>query len=123
MVLVDPDPRDRSDGTLWDGLHTALRGRGKVEPINHQQVNHQPINHPAAVVPVVPVKGGNGGHGSAKPDLTTRRFAPVQPHLMKNGNGHGDKAAEPGLHDLPTKRFAPVRTDEPDELVQRGNQG
>ncbi len=27
VVLVHPDPRDRSDGTLWDGLHTALRGR------------------------------------------------------------------------------------------------
>ncbi len=27
VVLVAPDPRDRSDGTLWDGLHTVLRGR------------------------------------------------------------------------------------------------
>ncbi|MQA59941.1 MAG: polysaccharide biosynthesis protein [Actinophytocola sp.] len=27
IVLVHPDPRDRTDGTLWDGLHTALRGR------------------------------------------------------------------------------------------------
>ncbi|GEL20050.1 Wzz/FepE/Etk N-terminal domain-containing protein [Pseudonocardia asaccharolytica] len=27
VVLVHPDPRDRSDGTLWDGLHLALRGR------------------------------------------------------------------------------------------------
>jgi hypothetical protein len=27
VVLVHPDPRDRSDGTLWDGLHSALRGR------------------------------------------------------------------------------------------------
>ncbi|GAA0598296.1 Wzz/FepE/Etk N-terminal domain-containing protein [Streptomyces crystallinus] len=26
VVLVDPDPRDRTDGTLWDGMHTALRG-------------------------------------------------------------------------------------------------
>ncbi|MFI5806117.1 Wzz/FepE/Etk N-terminal domain-containing protein [Streptomyces sp. NPDC051561] len=29
VVLVDPDPRDRTDGTLWDGLHTALRGRSE----------------------------------------------------------------------------------------------
>lgn len=29
VVLVHPDPRDRSDGTLWDGLHTALRGRAR----------------------------------------------------------------------------------------------
>ncbi|MET8096403.1 Wzz/FepE/Etk N-terminal domain-containing protein [Streptomyces sp. NPDC005236] len=27
VVLIDPDPRDRSDGTLWDGLNTALRGQ------------------------------------------------------------------------------------------------
>lgn len=27
VVLVHPDPRDRTDGTLWDGLHRALRGR------------------------------------------------------------------------------------------------
>ncbi|MGS2590930.1 Wzz/FepE/Etk N-terminal domain-containing protein [Streptomyces hebeiensis] len=26
VVLIDPDPWDRTDGTLWDGLHTALRG-------------------------------------------------------------------------------------------------
>ncbi|WBO61622.1 Wzz/FepE/Etk N-terminal domain-containing protein [Streptomyces camelliae] len=29
VVLIDPDPRDRTDGTLWDGLHTALRGRAE----------------------------------------------------------------------------------------------
>ncbi|MER7689774.1 Wzz/FepE/Etk N-terminal domain-containing protein [Streptomyces sp. NPDC097610] len=29
VVLIDPDPRDRTDGTLWDGLQTALRGRGE----------------------------------------------------------------------------------------------
>jgi Mrp family chromosome partitioning ATPase len=27
VVLIDPDPRDRTDGTLWDGLNTALRGQ------------------------------------------------------------------------------------------------
>ncbi|MPY82677.1 MAG: polysaccharide biosynthesis protein [Actinophytocola sp.] len=27
VVLVEPYPRDRTDGTLWDGVHTALRGR------------------------------------------------------------------------------------------------
>ncbi|MFG3009612.1 Wzz/FepE/Etk N-terminal domain-containing protein [Streptomyces cinerochromogenes] len=29
VVLIDPDPRDRTDGTLWDGLHVALRGHGE----------------------------------------------------------------------------------------------
>ena len=32
IVLVNPDPRDRSDGTLWDGLHFALRGRATQGP-------------------------------------------------------------------------------------------
>lgn len=29
VVLIDPDPGDRTDGTLWDGLDTALRGRSE----------------------------------------------------------------------------------------------
>nr|WP_206314152.1 Wzz/FepE/Etk N-terminal domain-containing protein [Streptomyces coryli] len=29
VVLIDPDPRDRTDGTLWDGQHTALRGHAE----------------------------------------------------------------------------------------------
>ncbi|MGP4046014.1 Wzz/FepE/Etk N-terminal domain-containing protein [Streptomyces sp. 2A115] len=29
VVLIDPDPRDRTDGTLWDGQHTALRGQNE----------------------------------------------------------------------------------------------
>ncbi|MCX5268740.1 Wzz/FepE/Etk N-terminal domain-containing protein [Streptomyces sp. NBC_00199] len=29
VVLVDPDPRDRTDGTLWDGLRTAPRERSE----------------------------------------------------------------------------------------------
>ncbi|MEV5807538.1 Wzz/FepE/Etk N-terminal domain-containing protein [Streptomyces parvulus] len=29
VVLIDPDPRDRTDGTLWDGPDHALRGRGE----------------------------------------------------------------------------------------------
>lgn len=54
VVIADPDRRDMSDGTLWDGLHTALRGRAK--------------------------------------------------HTKTNGTTN--------VHDLPTKRFAPVRSGE-----------
>jgi hypothetical protein len=54
VVLADPDSRDKSDGTLWDGLQTALRGRAK------QKVN------------------GANGH-----DLPTKRFAPVRPAEQK----------------------------------------
>lgn len=45
VVLVDPDPRDRTDGTLWDGLHTALRGRGRAAP--PPQVNGTNGSRPA----------------------------------------------------------------------------
>ncbi|MEV6905606.1 Wzz/FepE/Etk N-terminal domain-containing protein [Amycolatopsis sp. NPDC051071] len=38
VVLVDPDPRDHTDGTLWDGLHTALRGRGVDVEAQERQV-------------------------------------------------------------------------------------
>ncbi|EGX57795.1 polysaccharide biosynthesis protein [Streptomyces zinciresistens K42] len=37
VVLFDPDPHDRTDGTLWDGLHTALRGRSE-RPARRQDV-------------------------------------------------------------------------------------
>lgn len=30
VVVIDPDPRDRTDGTLWDGAHTALRGHNEA---------------------------------------------------------------------------------------------
>lgn len=53
VVLANPDPRDKSDGTLWDGLHTALRGRAKH---NSNTVN-----------------------GTTMHDLPTKRFAPVRP--------------------------------------------
>lgn len=74
IVLVDPDPRDRSDGTLWDGLHTALRGRRRL--------------------PVAPTRRINGRRDE-RTDIEgpTKRFE---------------------HHDLPTKRFAPVRPSDGD---------
>ncbi len=35
VVVVHPDPRDRSDGTLWDPLHTAVRGRVAARTDGH----------------------------------------------------------------------------------------
>lgn len=47
VVLIDPDPRDRTDGTLWDGLHTALRGRAerpaRPNGTNQPRTERQPI--------------------------------------------------------------------------------
>ncbi|WP_208297766.1 Wzz/FepE/Etk N-terminal domain-containing protein [Actinophytocola oryzae] len=61
VVLADPDRRDKSDGTLWDGLHTALRGRQK-----HKSANN-----------------GHTTNGTNVHDLPTKRFAPVRPAEKK----------------------------------------
>ncbi|MBD0422645.1 polysaccharide biosynthesis protein [Streptomyces sp. TRM S81-3] len=53
VVLIDPDPRDRTDGTLWDGLHTALRGR-MDRPARHNGTDRRRTERlplPAARVP------------------------------------------------------------------------
>jgi tetrahydromethanopterin S-methyltransferase subunit B len=54
-VLVAPDPKDRSDGTLWDGLHAVLQGRYATagdSPMNGQRPasssNGQPVLEPSA---------------------------------------------------------------------------
>lgn len=59
VVLADPDRRDKSDGTLWDGLHTALRGRAKHKT-NNTNANGRNVH-----------------------DLPTKRFAPVRPAEKK----------------------------------------
>jgi hypothetical protein len=55
VVLVAPDPKDRSDGTLWDGLHAVLRGRSAPagnSPMNDRRPapssNGQPVLEPSA---------------------------------------------------------------------------
>lgn len=70
FVVVDPDPRDQTDGTLWDGLHTALRGR--VERAVRSSDETRKLE------PVEPPKK-NGTGSVANGELPTRRFAPVGP--------------------------------------------
>lgn len=47
VVLIDPDPRDRTDGTLWDGLHIALRGHSerlaRQNGMGQQRTERQPM--------------------------------------------------------------------------------
>ncbi|MEV7148006.1 Wzz/FepE/Etk N-terminal domain-containing protein [Streptomyces sp. NPDC093084] len=47
VVLIDPDPRDRTDGTLWDGVQTALRGRsepsGRPPGTARRRTERQPV--------------------------------------------------------------------------------
>ncbi|PRX45638.1 subunit length determinant protein [Prauserella shujinwangii] len=71
VVLVEADPKDSSDGTLWDGLHTALRGRagGDGQP-------RPPATDDTPTTQLAPVPNGNGKQSSGA-DLPTKRFAPI----------------------------------------------
>ena len=100
VVLIDPDPRDGSDGTLWDGLHTALRGRGRQVPSAPAAVEQRRdrVDEPA--------------RRPAIDDQPTRMFAPVRPVAQPNPLVRM-KTPEPGQvsvpgDESPTKRFAPV---------------
>lgn len=66
VVLVDPDPRDRTDGTLWDGMHTAMRGRAQRLPLGPALDPGWPRGN-GAMSPAVPPVG----------DRPTRRYAPA----------------------------------------------
>ncbi|WP_290051274.1 Wzz/FepE/Etk N-terminal domain-containing protein [Amycolatopsis solani] len=110
VVLVDPDPRDKSDGTLWDGLHTALRGRAGQAPATPHVVAEQEdrLDELAARI----------AERVAKAEPTTRRFVPVRPVLPPALATPKPPAAPlpapgsvsvPDHLDAPTKKFAPVK--------------
>ncbi|TNC28620.1 Wzz/FepE/Etk N-terminal domain-containing protein [Amycolatopsis alkalitolerans] len=68
IVLVDPDPKDRTDGTLWDALHTALRGRAL--PAQRSDATRR-------LAPVARNGSGAGGDPDSSSGLPTRQFVPV----------------------------------------------
>ncbi|WP_410668426.1 Wzz/FepE/Etk N-terminal domain-containing protein [Amycolatopsis sp. cmx-4-68] len=108
VVLVDPDPRDKSDGTLWDGLHTALRGRAKAAPVVQQVAVVEHIDELAARI----------AERVAVAEPPTRRFTPVRPMVPPALATPRPPAAPlpppgtvsvPDHLDAPTKKFAPVK--------------
>ncbi|HEY3465542.1 MAG TPA: Wzz/FepE/Etk N-terminal domain-containing protein [Amycolatopsis sp.] len=105
VVLVDPDPRDKSDGTLWDGLHTALRGRAKLTPAVHRV----PVEHEDRIDELVARVAERVGAA----EHVTRRFTPVRPvvppALAKPKPPEPGTVSIPGHLDAPTKKFAPVK--------------
>ncbi|MDQ7810426.1 Wzz/FepE/Etk N-terminal domain-containing protein [Amycolatopsis sp. A133] len=104
IVLVDPDPRDKSDGTLWDGLHTALRGRGSAAPAEREDRLDELVARVAERV--------------AKTEPPTRRFIPVRPVLppaLATPRPPASPLPPPGGVSVPdhlnapTKKFAPIK--------------
>ncbi len=109
VVLIDPDPRDKSDGTLWDALHTALRGRSSApaaKPAPPKQEDR--LDELAARV----------AERIATAEPPTRRFSPVRPVLppaLATPRPPASPLPPPGGVSVPdhlnapTKKFAPVK--------------
>jgi hypothetical protein len=92
VVLVHPDPRDRSDGTLWSGLHMALRGR-QPEPV-------APVARVASAAPLASVVSAVASAAPATP------VAPVAPSTP---------APPPAPVDVPAQIKLPARVKLPAE--------
>ncbi|NIH82793.1 Wzz/FepE/Etk N-terminal domain-containing protein [Amycolatopsis viridis] len=93
IVLVAPDPKDRTDGTLWDGLHTALRGRAAFAAARPAGGNDHPARWHA------PLPGRNGERTvtlePVQAELPTKQFAPA---------GHADHTGSCVNGKLPLER-------------------
>ncbi|MFJ9853225.1 Wzz/FepE/Etk N-terminal domain-containing protein [Streptomyces sp. NPDC101150] len=74
VVLIDPDPRDRTDGTLWDGLHIALRGQS--ERLARQ--NGGGTSHAVKAV-------GDGRHRTERQPMWASGASPAQTELRARG--------------------------------------
>jgi hypothetical protein len=127
VVLVDPDPRDRSDGTLWDGLHTALRGRTgrtaieaaeatvaavaererqpETKPAAKPEPELEPKREPVLVTTPAPILEPSL---AARPQPAPVPYpAPVPANGVNGANGTANGNGGNG-NDLPTTRFATV---------------
>lgn len=62
VVLVDPDPRDRTDGTLWDGPHSAPRDR-----------NGRPVRQNGGGTSYAVQAVGEDRHGTEQPAIWAAR--------------------------------------------------
>ena len=87
LVVVHPDPRDKSDGTLWDALHTAVRGR--VAAGGRALAMTPPPAMPPMMAPVVPsIPMQAGPHRQTGPPRPSApRPSPAELAARRNGNG------------------------------------
>ncbi|WP_414936018.1 Wzz/FepE/Etk N-terminal domain-containing protein [Amycolatopsis sp. cmx-11-51] len=143
VVVVDPDPRDHTDGTLWDGLHTALRGRAGAVP-SPVPVPARPVAPARPVVPQRKVMAERVARPAPKPvemfpdeDAPVRRLSRVVP-VETDAERTVEWVLEPPREkksarrrpptpykrpedhdnnaDQPTKRFSPVSPDNAEAL-------
>lgn len=88
VVLVHPDPRDRTDGTLWDGLHHALRGRVAAAERHPDELVLVPAADPAA-----PEDADGGGNGAGDGRTTNGNGAGGNGAAAQNGTRYGTDPA------------------------------
>jgi subunit length determinant Wzz-like protein len=106
VVLVDPDPKDHTDGTLWDGLHTALRGRASA--VAAKQVEGEPAVHATAErVPVkrLPAEAGPRKFVEQEPErpIDWPMEPPAEPAVVA---APAAAPRETDSFDAPTRRFS-----------------
>ncbi|SEP41887.1 Wzz/FepE/Etk N-terminal domain-containing protein [Amycolatopsis saalfeldensis] len=110
VVLVDPDPKDHTDGTLWDGLHTALRGRASAvvakqvgqdaaEPAVHATAERVEVEGMAERIPA--------GTGPRK-FVEQEPERPVDWPMEPPGERTVVIRRETDSFDAPTRRFHPI---------------
>ncbi|OXM74141.1 MULTISPECIES: Wzz/FepE/Etk N-terminal domain-containing protein [Amycolatopsis] len=94
IVLVAPDPRDRTDGTLWDGLHTALRGRATFAEARRVNGSANVDDHPTTWFAPLPAAGAGERTATLQPvhaELPTTEFTPVTPAETTEAHVNGKR--------------------------------
>jgi capsular polysaccharide biosynthesis protein len=106
VVVVHPDPRDRTDGTLWDALHLALRGRrersggaGPEQAPGVDAVVHVPVVD-GAVAPSGQEPSRPAVEVGPEPTVATRPGSLFEPALGPKVWSFGASASEPAVATL-----------------------
>ncbi len=132
VVLVHPDPRDRSDGTLWDALNTALRGRTAATPRqrgtestpDHAEpavAETRPFTNGVAVAETRPFTNGAAANTRASANGAAVARAPVDASRRPSprprpagGTGRPSPRRRPvDIDGFPTDKFPPVAASKP----------
>lgn len=104
VVLVHPDPRDRTDGTLWDALHTALRGR--------------PV--PAAPAPAPAEPAPSDGDRPVEPEASPQGAEATEQAEGSVAEQQAATAPEPGQQTVTLRRPSPVPRRRPTPFKRSG---
>lgn len=113
IVVEHPDPRDRSDGTLWDALHTAIRGRlaagssaVPTEKIATGSDQQAPAPNGVAVDERVVTAARTDRPSPVEPDRPAPPRSAPSPRPTSNGSARDGTSSNGGAQS--TDKFPPV---------------